>query len=80
MALFYAFVELRAFASIFIVVTLFLRVNCRNEKQETTWSNVQETSKEKGKASMLGDREEMPSETDTACNGTEDSRAFLNRC
>ena len=52
-ASFYTFVELRDFVSIFIVITLFLCVNCRNEKQET--------SKEKGKASMLGDREEMPS-------------------
>lgn len=51
--LFYTFIELRAFASIFIVITLFLHVNCRNEKQET--------SKEKGKAPTLGDREEMPS-------------------
>ena len=62
---FYTFIEVRAFVSVFIIITLFLCVNCRNEKQETIWSNEQETSKEKGKASMLGEQRRD---------------AFINRC
>ena len=76
--LFYTFIGLRASVSIFILITLFLCVNCRNEKQGTTWSNVQETSKEKDKASILRDREEMPSWMDTVCNRAANSRALLN--
>ena len=50
MACFCTSVELRDFLLIFIIVTLSSCVNCRNEKTETTWSNVQEAIKEKGKA------------------------------
>jgi len=41
---------------------------------------MQETSKEKGRAPILGEqREEMPSKTEAACSRTADSIVSLNR-
>jgi hypothetical protein len=58
----------KAFPSLFIVITLTSLVNCRNEGQKVIQSSVQETTVKIGEALISEDREKAPLHKDTACN------------
>ena len=58
----------KAFLSPFLIITLTLLVNYRNEEQRIIQSSIQDIMGNKGKASSSNDKEMMPLYRDTACN------------
>ena len=58
----------KAFLSLFIIITLISLVNCRNEGQKVIQISVHETTVKIGEALISEDKEKAPLHKDTTCN------------